>query len=199
MELVEYCFRASPLHQKLLPIFSWEKSVLLPLKGYLPTFPLLLSEALQCICITVFILQFFLIIFREQNKVVRNQVSASICLDVFVKRPTFSLGELHLANATNRMRQKCKPFTAYRTHGTHISCCRLVWYKLYLPFNLCNLSTCPFLVSSSSLAENYSLLSHRNMKNILLSNTRREIGLNLKIRVVCVVLWAGCSRSTLRP
>lgn len=138
----------------LPPALYWSLSVYLYYSLYLPV---------------------FLILCREQNKVSTNQVSASTCSVVFVKRPTFSLEELHLAHAANRMRQKGSPFTAlssHRTHGAHISCCRLVWYQFYLLFNLCDLNTCRFLVSSSSLAENYSLLSHRNMKNILLSNLR---------------------------
>lgn len=75
-ELVEYCFRASPLLQKLLLIFSWEKC-LSASEGYLPTFPLLLTEAYSTSVYLYYSLypEVFLNLFREQNKVSRNQVS----------------------------------------------------------------------------------------------------------------------------
>lgn len=179
--------------QKLLSIFSWEKSAFLPLRAtYLPS-PAPYPSPSVYLYYSLY-LAVFLILFREQNKLSRNQSSVSTCLVVFVRRPTFSLGELHLAHAAKGMRQKGNPFTAlssHKKHNTHTSFCRLVLYQFYLPFNHCNLNTCPFLVSSSSLVENYSLLSHRSMKNILFSILRRETGLNLKLEWYVFALWAG--------
>lgn len=88
--LAEYCFRASPLLQKLSPISSQEKSVFLPLKAtYLPS-PCCLLKLTEphFICITV-CLEVFLNLFREQNKVSRNQVSASKCLVVISEETHF--------------------------------------------------------------------------------------------------------------
>lgn len=183
-ELVEYCFRASHPPSEVVVYFLLGKICLSTPEGYIPTFPPAPYPSPSVYLYYSLYLAVFLILFREQNKLSRNQSSVSTCLVVFVRRPTFSLGELHLAHAAKGMRQKGNPFTAlssHKKHNTHTSFCRLVLYQFYLPFNHCNLNTCPFLVSSSSLVENYSLLSHRSMKNILFSILRRETGLNLKL------------------
>lgn len=184
--------------------FSPGKNVFLPLRAtYLPTLLLLLTESYWTSVYLYYslYLEVFLNLFRE-HKVSSNQVFASKCSVVFCEETYFLSGRAQPGSCSKQNEaKKDNPFTSpssHRTHGMHIPCCRLVWDQFYLPFILCNLNTWPFLVSSFSLAENYSLLSHRNMKNMLLSILRRETGLNFKIRMVCVALWAGCSRSTFR-
>lgn len=162
--------------QKLLSIFSWEKSAFLPLRAtYLPS-PAPYPSPSVYLYYSLY-LAVFLILFREQNKLSRNQSSVSTCLVVFVRRPTFSLGELHLAHAAKGMRQKGNPFTAlssHKTHNTHTSFCRLVLYQFYLPFNHCNLNTCPFLVSSSSLVELFSSVTQKYEEYFVFNPEKRD-------------------------
>lgn len=124
-ELDEYSFRASTLLQKLLPISSQEKSVFLPLRAtYLPSPCSLLNLAeLQFICITVSVLKSFSISLESRIKLAEIRFLLQNVQLFFQRRPTFSLGEFHLAHAANRMRQKGNLFTclsSHRTHSAHI-------------------------------------------------------------------------------
>lgn len=199
MRMFVYFLWAFLLLQKLTS-FSWEKSIFSALRATYTSSP---SSFLKSFSLFVYSVQLavFHILFRGQNKVRRNLISAWTCSLGFGKGLTF--GEFYLAQTTAyKMRQKGNPFTALsstRIHSTHIPCCILVlWYQFYLPFNPCNWNICSFLVPFSSLAKNNPLPSHRNMRSILLSNLRRKTGLNSfnYFRVVCIALWAGCNRST---